>query len=484
MATAAVGLATVTAAVSLNTVTASSSGLTTTRSSTVSLTNVASSAVSVTNMTTSPAINMTTAAVVLSESPGKQTLLSPAQYNLMMFMLLQVLWPTLELLGLVANVLNILTFTQLGFTDSINVSFFILSIVDFLFLICSSLINSFTAIGLYASQDTPTIKMHALSGYLTWYRHIIFNTSVCVQTYIAVARCCCVSIPLKFKNFFTVRKALVMFCVVVVVNVATNITLFTSQGVSWQWNPVLNISQLTSWYAPDWTYYKYINDIGNRLVFPIVALVISGVCATILIRALHRASKFRNQMKRNIGGVLSKQKRSSAVDVTAPAQDSNIKISRKLPFSFFRKLAVKKLDSLIDSQKTKSLNVRSEANRFGTVSKHANLKRNEERVDSYKYFMSSKELHVVKAVMLVTVASAFTLLVVSINAIAQVVEPELLPFRRYEVIYSLTSHIGYMVIAVNCSINIIIYFRFNSRFREILTHMFSTSLSTADSTLH
>ncbi|XP_059155783.1 uncharacterized protein LOC131940895 [Physella acuta] len=434
-------------------------------------------------MTASPVINTTASAVILSENPGKQNLLSPVQYNLMMFLLLQVLWPCLELLGLLANLLNILTFPQLGFNDSINVSFFILSIVDFLFLICSSLINTFTAIGLYASQATPTVKMHALSGYLTWYRHILFNTSVCVQTYIAVARCCCVSIPLKFKNFFNVRKALVMFCIIVVVNVTTNITLFTSQGVSWQWNPVLNVSQLTSWYAPDWTLYKYINDIGNRTLFPIVALVTSGVCAAILIRALYRASKFRNQMQSNFKSELPKQKKTSIVDIIAQAQESDINISRKHLFSFTKKVAVKKSESLVDSQNLETIKGRSQGNRFSTAAKNVNIQRSELRAESYNYFMSSKELRVVKAVMLVTVASTLTLLVVSINAIAQVVEPELLPLRKYDVIYSLTSHAGYMVIAVNCSINIVIYFRFNTRYRETLTRMFTTSLSTVESTL-
>ncbi|CAL1541562.1 unnamed protein product, partial [Lymnaea stagnalis] len=210
-----------------------------------------------------------------------------------------VLEPALGIFGVAVNVANIVIFARIGLNESINVSFCALSVTDLLFLVCSGVINLFIAMGTYIPQAMVWVNMHALSGYLTWYRHILFDTSTCIHTYIAVARCCCVAMPLKFKNVFTVRRALVVFFIFLSANFASHMPLLLSHGLTWVYNPKLNITQLNTWFYDEWTFYRRINDIANRTIFPIVALLISIICAAILTRELIRASKRREQMTRS-----------------------------------------------------------------------------------------------------------------------------------------------------------------------------------------
>ncbi|RUS80069.1 hypothetical protein EGW08_012186, partial [Elysia chlorotica] len=195
----------------------------------------------------------------------------------------------LSLGGVVANLINCIIFYKIGFSDGITQNFFILSISDGI-VAASIMVNSITYIVFYhvlTADNADSIVLYV--SYVTLISLSFFQTiSYETTTVIAIVRCCCVTMPLRVKRVFTVRRqlgaiAVSSLCLIVInfVGLSGHLSLVRS-AVDPTENSTLNDPILVVW------------DIFRNITI-ILEYTIIIICTIVLIFSLHRSSKFRNQ---------------------------------------------------------------------------------------------------------------------------------------------------------------------------------------------
>ncbi|KAH9507450.1 hypothetical protein Btru_058117 [Bulinus truncatus] len=368
-------------------------------------------------------------------------LLTSQQIAVVYFIYFKVLNPILEILGILANITNLIVFGRIGYRDPMAVSFAILSAVDLLYVIISSLIDFGRAWGTYVSKDLFDVTILGVVGYLTWYRYMLFDTSTCIESYIAVTRCCCVSMPIKFKNVFTARRSAWLCLAFLVLNVFAYLPLMSTIEMTGQWSAEKNKTILMAVFKETQDSFRAVNNLTNRTAFPVLALFTACVCASIMTWGLKRASEWRN---------ISSHHANASV---APRSDDNNREKRAT---------------------NKGRQFAATADRAKQGKQPSQKKARETR----KY-LSGKEMHVVKCVSVVTCKLAMTQLVISMFALAQVAEPEFMILHRYSNVYTLTSNLMTMVINAHVIMNLVIYYNFNSKFRDTLHQMVDLLCHTA-----
>ncbi|KAK6980364.1 5-hydroxytryptamine receptor 2 [Biomphalaria glabrata] len=333
-------------------------------------------------------------------------IVSDQQVILAMIVYAQWLSPVLQVLAISANILNIIVFYQIGIRDSVNMTFLALSLSDIAYLALDASGNITLIIGMSPWQQGLPVSMYSLSGCVHWYQYIVLDTSTCLETYLAITRCCCVSMPLKFKHVFTPRKTFIIIVCIVSCNIVLRIPLFSSFGLSWQTSFLTNQTKLTFYSSNTFQLFNGIEQVLARTVCPVIFLCISTFCSFILTSALARASVRRKQM------------------IRADSRHGD--------------------DDPTSTDKSKPY-----------TQKSANT-------------LAAKEVQLVKAVNLVITLLGILLLSLSLFSLGQAAEPELFPGKKYGNLHGVFSVTANLLIISHTGYKILIYYAFNSRFRCIL----------------
>ncbi|KAH9512457.1 hypothetical protein Btru_039636 [Bulinus truncatus] len=337
-------------------------------------------------------------------------IVSDYQISIFMVAYARVLSPALQGLAIVSNIVTMATFRALGLKDSMNVTFMALSVSDIAYVILDAINTACLLIALSPLQRHLPVSMYALTGCVISYQYIFLDASTCLETYMAIARCCCVAMPLKFNNVFTLARTLALIAVVFACNLVFRIPLLSSNGLSWQKNAATNLTRLMFYNTDDYVLFKRIEQIVARTVCPVIFLVIAVVCCVILTSALIEASKRRKEM----------------------TFFSNANHTNKLP-SDIPKSAVA-------------------GEQAGVTSKTLKI----------------KEIQLVKAVILITVLLGITLLFLSLFSLGQAAVPEFFPGKQYRNLHSVMINSVNLLIIARAGGKIIIYYHFNTRFRTIV----------------
>ncbi|CAL1525889.1 unnamed protein product, partial [Lymnaea stagnalis] len=152
----------------------------------------------------------------------------------------------LQVFGLTVNVINLFTYKSIGLKESLNISFWILALSDFMYLFCCVVYTVCFILAISPLQLQSSINLFTLISWLSWYQYIFLDTSTCIETYIAVAKCCCVAMPLKFKNVFTFKRTVAVCACAFVANAARHIPTLSTHGLYFQTNPVSNSSRFST----------------------------------------------------------------------------------------------------------------------------------------------------------------------------------------------------------------------------------------------
>ena len=129
--------------------------------------------------------------------------------------------------------------------------------------------------------------------YTHWYIIIFYDTSMLITVYIAVVRCCCVAIPLKFKGVFTKSRTVVAIVVIVICAVLMRLPTLITQKIVKDFDVSNNRTVYRLQYTADRDLAITVNDIMNRSVIWWLAMSTMSVCVVILAVSLRSSSKFR-----------------------------------------------------------------------------------------------------------------------------------------------------------------------------------------------
>ncbi|CAL1537010.1 unnamed protein product, partial [Lymnaea stagnalis] len=205
----------------------------------------------------------------------------------------------ISLLGCVGKVLIMKAFISLGLKDVFTISF--------VFVAGSDLVYLLVVLGHIACLALIMIERN--NGYRIWFAtdpfcvHVfISNLEVLLYlipilntTFLAVVRCACVTMPLHFRNMFTRVRSLcilVSFCLLAFV---TYLPVVAYMKIEMAFDERVNSSRLLLWISPKRDEVKVILWIIRDVAITLASQVIIITCVIIMARSLRTTLKFRQE---------------------------------------------------------------------------------------------------------------------------------------------------------------------------------------------
>ncbi|XP_059167477.1 uncharacterized protein LOC131949644 [Physella acuta] len=341
------------------------------------------------------------------------TFVNERLYAIIQYAIFYGIWPCVIIIGIITNIINILVFVTMGVKDSMMASFLALSTTDLAYLLCSSLPASATVIGLSGTTRSMPINAFFLAGIAVYYQGLFLDISLGIIAYVAIAKCCCVVIALKFKSVFTLKRTFIVLTIIVITALTSRLPVFTSMGLIWVSNPQTNRSQLVGWFSKDFKSSVEFNNLLNRTAYPNAIFVIVLICSVILSSSLVEASAMR--LKMTSGNKRKPEIKKSSHDYEEDHGDKNI--------------------------------------------------------------LTKRDLHVIRQVVTVACCLMFTVMILSLNSLAAVFIPGFNSTGKYWQLYNITETIGYTCTHIHAGVHLVIYLRFNLKFKLTCSKIFSLTSS-------
>ena len=347
------------------------------------------------------------------------------------------LWICVVVFGLTSNMINIIVFLKIGLRDNVTITLLFLSVSDFIYL-C---LNSPRIVGRFMVENTPH-HMWPFHYFIIvfgpyWYAYVFYDYSSFISVFLAVVRCACVARPLRFKLMFTKTRTITILCLLFLVALTLRIPVLTVFGLTWAINPKTNATYRSLSFADNIEQIYTANDIINRNIISWLAYTIVTTCVVILTNKIRAASRFRRSLAL----------RPDSRDVQAERDKTSGQIS-----GYHESHG--QSSSTPDTQRARS----------------GQSERQTEK-------MSAKDLQVIESVTLICVIFILSQLPFQILSTVRLVDPEFSNYGKRLWLYGFMSHISNTCGYLNVSINILVHFHFNSKYREQFVGLFSGRLN-------
>ena len=391
----------------------------------------------------------------------------------------------LSAFGISSNILNIIVFIRMGVRDNVTVSFLALSVSDMLYLALLTP-HLVVLVMLHLVQFRMGISISWLFDYkilffpFYWYAFSFYEVSILITVYISVVRCACVAIPFKVKSAFTARRAIISFMIFVMSVFLLRIPMFMKKRIMKQYDPISNSTVVVYKEVADGGLANKLNDIVSRNLLTWTSFLIVVICLVVMVTKLQTSARFRNSASRTITAT----EQSSQPVCSVPASEEKVAGEQNLPDTrsvsdnrpsdasnnLSRSVQGRNLESfkLQTGEKTSGHNRRlqkKQKTKRGNPSQSA-VKGTQQNV------LSSREIQVIRSVVLM--ASVFVTCQVPFMAysLARRFDSRFNYYGRYRYLFDLIAFLSNNVALVNASINIIVYYNFNTRYRECIKSLF------------
>ncbi|BFZ09729.1 hypothetical protein BsWGS_12768 [Bradybaena similaris] len=301
----------------------------------------------------------------------------------------------------------------MGLAEGITVSFLFLSIFDLAYLAPSFALGIAIALGVVEIR-TPTVFIvdpDAVSILLANFMVLVNVTNVLTTTFLAVARCMCVAKPLHFKNWFTRKRTIQIIVSFIAVAVISYTPVIANMGIVIRFDLKKNITRPTLWVSPKRESFKVITWMVIELVLPFATQFIVVVCVLIMINSLRASAEFRQS------STLMSWNVTSSLD--------------------------QKINETLSSTKTMST-----------------------------YKLAGKDVRVVQQVVLISLVYIICNTPKMIISVIAVTVPEFSMGKRFSNLYLSVNMLRQQFEMFNCSINTLIYYKYNAKFRTTLLSLF------------
>ncbi|CAL1541527.1 unnamed protein product, partial [Lymnaea stagnalis] len=315
--------------------------------------------------------------------------------------------------GAVGNVLCIKTFFRLGISDGVNLSLLSLAASDLFYLI-SALINTISFM-LHSAEE--------LSLYTVWFPvdpeaiFLVFAStgssfyaiSMLVTTFITVVRCLAVVQPLKYRNLISRQTTAIIISIFTLVSITSAILVVALAGIPPPIDSNSNTTRPTLLFFPERVLMKDIIYGTRDIILPLASQIIVGLCVVIMARYLRKASIFRHKHSRN----------------TAMNTQKSI--------SMIGNLVRRNVKTVTDPESAKVV---------------------------------GKELQVVQQMLLIAVVYSLCNMPKVVFNMTLISVPDFYSGGRYSAVYFTSNIIRELIQSVNASVDIFIYWKYNSKFRS------------------
>ncbi|GFN93132.1 chemosensory receptor a [Plakobranchus ocellatus] len=239
-------------------------------------------------------------------------LLTDEQFDIISWILVFII-QMINLSGLVTNILSIIVFTRLGFSEASNISLTALAICDLSCMVFSMWAN-LCYLPVFRDSRLPfnVYSVKLLTGSGLW--AYIVRTAAWITAFISFERCLCILVPLKVKRLITPRTTTIAMIVISMLTVGPYIFMHVRFHFGWVFYPHLNatIFDIVPVNEKNLILGEQIIMVLCGLIQPVLAFAIVVTCTVFLISQLKKISSWRKSV------TSTKNQKQNSEDKSAP----------------------------------------------------------------------------------------------------------------------------------------------------------------------
>ncbi|CAL1537007.1 unnamed protein product, partial [Lymnaea stagnalis] len=341
------------------------------------------------------------------------------------------------------NVMVIRTFLSMGLKDGVTLSFVFLAVSDFVYLL--TMAAHAVALGMFVAEKKTDYKVFfsiepfGVYIFATNLGIMFYLITVLITTFLAIVRCLCVAMPLKFKKSFTRRTSVATLVAFSLIAVASYLPILVYMKMAVEFDPRVNCTRYVLWISPKRDEVKQAVWVSRDVFVTFVTQIVVIVCVVILTRSLKAASRFRN-------GSLQNQRPNSTTQNQRP---NSTEQNNQRHISTERK------------QRPNSTTQNPRNNLTST--RHAEASG---QVGGQPGKLSSKDTSVIQQVVLISVVYIVCNTPKILIDVTAMFVPEFTLGKSYQNLYLAVICIMEIFQAFNSSISISIYYKYNTKFRK------------------
>ncbi|XP_035828797.1 uncharacterized protein LOC118478742 [Aplysia californica] len=395
----------------------------------------------------------------------------------------------LVLFGIVSNAINAWAFVVMGLQDGFTCSLFVLSVSDLGMVLTGAVYTSSNLMGvleqkrvLLFSIAPPALAL--TSGYL---REQFLLLSSLTTTFLAVTRCACVTMPLKFRYMFTRRRVVVSLVVFACFSFLNPLPLMA--GMRFKIIPINNGTFFRRIFTLDAHYYQ-VSEITDTLLDMIAncgTQFLTLISLVLMCIALERTTRFRQQSSHTSHGPLAQTgtifaTRSTTDDTSTSDVITEVSSSVRQNVST---AASTESTELINSTSEKTTGTLGTQSRVDTTQQErkssSGLELTTQEVkastkDPPLSMATKRQLQAVKQVAILSTMYVLTNCPRLAMLVGRALEPEYYIAQKYDKLFLLSMHFRVTSELFCAATNIFIYVSFNAKYRSLLREMFYPSL--------
>ncbi|GFO02067.1 chemosensory receptor a [Plakobranchus ocellatus] len=206
------------------------------------------------------------------------------------------------IMGIIGNILTIVVFIKLGFSETIHMSYLALAVSDLCAIITTIWcgICYSPLIEILLNRFRIVTELNLFANFTCFWPHLAFSkTTALITAWISLERCLCVVFPIKVKLIITRSVTKIVLLVIFITGCGPVVFAYTGRKSEWRFDPMQNQTRF-------YMFKNAVKDLNllNRLafslystVYPVFSWVSVIVCTTFLIIKLRQSASWR---KRNV----------------------------------------------------------------------------------------------------------------------------------------------------------------------------------------
>ncbi|GFO02069.1 chemosensory receptor a [Plakobranchus ocellatus] len=204
------------------------------------------------------------------------------------------------IMGIIGNILTIIVYIKLGFSETIHISYLALAVSDLCTIIttmwCSVCFSPL--IDMLFNRFRIVTELNFFANFTCIWPHVAFSkTTALITAWISLERCLCVVFPIKVKLIITRFITKIVLLIIFIIGCGPVVFAYTGRKSEWRFDPRLNQTRF-------FMFENGVRDLNllNRLafslysaVYPVFSWVSVIVCTTFLIIKLRQSATWRRR---------------------------------------------------------------------------------------------------------------------------------------------------------------------------------------------
>ncbi|XP_005100341.1 allatostatin-A receptor-like [Aplysia californica] len=202
----------------------------------------------------------------------------------------------IDVFGTVTNIINIIVFVKLGFSDPVNVSLLGLAISD-LGCLVTLIWHNICFNPLFNELDLPFDPIDVQTLYLTaGWPHVTFTRiTAWITAFITFERCLCIALPLKVKNIITPKRVVIVIVCLFIVLITSVSPIYQVNRIGPKFSPKRNKTVIGLLFTEDREEVEAISFAVNNVFVSFSAFFVVIVCTVTLVVKLRSKTKWRKE---------------------------------------------------------------------------------------------------------------------------------------------------------------------------------------------